>query len=90
MGVSPGPWPPNPGQTVERSAVSELLAGGRSTPGRSPGAARVRGLLATPAGADPIPTNGATGSRPLRGSGGREYGPRIWRNYVLEGDFVIK
>jgi len=28
---------------LTRSAVSQLLAGGRSTPGRSPGAARVRG-----------------------------------------------
>src|ERR1043166_6106303 len=31
-----------------RPVVSELLAGVRSTPGRSPDAARVRGLLATP------------------------------------------
>ena len=37
--------------------------------GRSPGAARVRGLLAAPAGAGPNPTNGATGSRPLTGLG---------------------
>ena len=56
MGVSPGPWPPNAGQTVERSAVSELLAGTRSGPGRSPGAARVRGgRFPTPAGAAPTP-----------------------------------
>ena len=43
-----GPWPPSPGQTVERSAVSELLAGTRSGPGRCPGAARVRGYEPRP------------------------------------------
>ena len=41
MGMSPGPWPPNVGQTGERSAVSELLAGGlcypRAVPRRRPG-----------------------------------------------------
>ena len=48
MGVSPGRGLRNPGQTVERSAVSELLAGTRSGPGRCPGAARVRGYEPRP------------------------------------------
>ena len=36
--------------------VSQLLAGTRNGPGRSPGTARVRGLRTTPAGAAPCPT----------------------------------
>ena len=36
-------------------SVSELLAGVPSDPGRSPGAARVRGFLTTPAGTAPDP-----------------------------------
>ena len=32
------------------------------------------------------PRAGATGSRPSRGSGEEEYGPRLWRNFVLEQD----
>jgi len=34
-----------PRRPAEPRAVSELLAGGRSAPGRNPGAARARGLL---------------------------------------------
>ena len=50
--------------------VSELLAGWLvvAFAGPGPDAARVRDLLVTPAGAGPIHTNGATGSRPLGGS----------------------
>jgi hypothetical protein len=38
-----------------RPTVSELLAGGRSAPGRSPGAARVRGLRSRARGRRPDP-----------------------------------
>jgi hypothetical protein len=53
-------------------------------PGGAPAPPECAACEAAPAGAGPIPTNGATGSRPLKGSGGREYGPRLGRNYVLE------
>src|SRR5579885_3656785 len=42
----------------------------------------------SPAGAGPIPANGATGSRPLRGSGDAEYGHRLGRNYVLRRKII--
>lgn len=44
--------------SLNGSTVNQLLAGGPSlAAGRSPDAARVRGLLATPAGADPLHTS---------------------------------
>ena len=62
-------------------AVSELLAGGRSAPGRSPGAARARALLrARPRAPARSPRDGATGSRPPWGSGEVDYK----RIYILD------
>jgi hypothetical protein len=70
-----GPCPSSLGQAW-RPAVSELLAGGRSAPGRNPGAARARG----PRAPARTPRAGATGSRPLGGSGEGEYKP------ILQGE----
>ena len=55
-----------------------------------------------PAGAGPNPTNGATGSRPLTGSGGKDYMPRMeggdkffeirgnaWRESGNDGDEIL-
>ena len=62
-----GPWPPYLGQAGERPAVSELLAGGRSAPGRSPGAARVQVCETCPRAPTRSPRAGATGSCPSWG-----------------------
>ncbi len=52
----------------QRPAVSELLAGGHRAPGRSPGAARERGLrMPRPRAPARSTRAGATGSRPLGG-----------------------
>jgi hypothetical protein len=51
MGISPGPWPPNIGQTVERSAVSELLAEGLCYPRAGARRRPSAWLRTTPAGA---------------------------------------
>ena len=56
-------------RAASRPAVSELLAAGLCARGRSPGAARERGLLATPAGAGPIPTSRRNRFAPLTGIG---------------------
>jgi hypothetical protein len=51
--------------------VSQLLAGTRSGPGRSPGTARVPGLRTRPAGAAPRPAITTPREAPLNGRGGR-------------------
>jgi hypothetical protein len=62
-----------------RPAVSELLAGGRSATGRNPDAARARWPARhRPRAPARTPRAGATGSRPLGGSGEREY-KLIWK-----------
>ena len=52
-------------------------------PGGAPAPPECAACEAAPAGAGPNPTNGATGSRPLRGSGEVEYSPSQKRNQVL-------
>ncbi len=52
--------------------------------GRSPGAARVRGERSHARERRALtPRAGATGSCPSGGSGGEEFGPRVWRNFLL-------
>jgi hypothetical protein len=54
---------------AQRSTVSQLLAGTRIGPGRSPGAARVPTLRDRPAGAAPRPASRRLMMRPSNGRG---------------------
>src|SRR5581483_10956149 len=69
---------PGLGQTLKRPAVSQLLAGTRSGPGRSPGAARVRGYEPRPRAPQPPRISERPAETPLAGVAGRNIRIGIW------------